>query len=272
MPALSTASHFQEFANPRVGPHLHFYPQDAGQELSESWQAVRWLRELDPSLATPMIRQGNRDFYTFEPTTLLDQSTVMPLRWFIRLERQGEKVSTRFFGQMCRLEPIEHEGSHGYLVHEWDTFDVDARQLAQNFCQMKATFKADGYPDPSKIVGMYFTLHYCFRISHSDPAVGIRKERAGPVHPWTYSKNPVDGNDWRAKARGARVVSFLMWLYCDDTSGNLSKKWNKLNSFLWTAAGLPRSISQRQYNVHFIATSNKAPPLEMLDGIVDQLQ
>ncbi|KAJ7232926.1 hypothetical protein C8J57DRAFT_1250282 [Mycena rebaudengoi] len=41
-----------------------------------------------------------------------------------------------------------------------------------------------------------------------------------------------------------------MWLYCDDTSGNLSKKWNEHNSFLFTPAALP---------------------LEMLDGILDQL-
>ena len=67
-------------------------------------------------------------------------------------------------------------------------------------------------------------------------------------------------------------MTIMMWLYCDDTSGNLSKKWNKHNSFLWTPAGLPHEHGQRQYNVHFLATSNIAPPLEMLDGIVSQLE
>ncbi|ETW77160.1 hypothetical protein HETIRDRAFT_174197 [Heterobasidion irregulare TC 32-1] len=71
-------------------------------------------------------------------------------------------------------------------------------------------------------------------------------------------------------AKGHWVLSLMMWLYCDDTSGNLSKKWNKHNSFLWTPAGLPREQAQRQYNVHFLSTSNIAPPLEMLDGIVTQ--
>lgn len=79
-------------------------------------------------------------------------------------------------------------------------------------------------------------------------------------------------NPWRVKANGRRVLSFLMWLYCDDTSGNVSKKWNKHNSFLFTAAGLPRSHTHQEYNVHFLATSNLAPPLEMLDGIVELLQ
>ncbi|KIK31485.1 hypothetical protein CY34DRAFT_103231 [Suillus luteus UH-Slu-Lm8-n1] len=63
-----------------------------------------------------------------------------------------------------------------------------------------------------------------------------------------------------------------LWLYCDDTSGNLLKKWNKHNSFLFTAAGLPRAAVHKEFNVHFLWTSNIAPPLEMLDGIVDQLE
>ncbi|KAF8987533.1 hypothetical protein BDZ89DRAFT_912158, partial [Hymenopellis radicata] len=36
-------------------------------------------------------------------------------------------------------------------------------------------------------------------------------------------------------------------------------------------AGLDRSESQKDFNVHFLATSNIAPPLEMLDGIAEQI-
>jgi hypothetical protein len=71
---------------------------------------------------------------------------------------------------------------------------------------------------------------------------------------------------------GARIMAFPIWLYCDDTSGNLSKKWNAHNSFLFTPAGLPCSESQKEYNVHFLCTLNTALPLEMLDGIVDQIE
>lgn len=89
--------------------------------------------------------------------------------------------------------------------------------------------------------------------------------------PWTFT-DPIKGNRWRALAKGSKVVCFPIWLYCDDTSGNLSKKWNEHNSFLFTPAGLPRKEAQKEYNVHFLSTSNIAPPLEMLDGIVDQLE
>ncbi|KAF9487548.1 hypothetical protein BDN71DRAFT_1404584, partial [Pleurotus eryngii] len=73
-------------------------------------------------------------------------------------------------------------------------------------------------------------------------------------------------------AKGSRVVAFPLWMYCDDTSGNLSKKWNEHNSFLVLPAGLPRTEAQKEYNIHFLSTSNLAPPLEMLDGIVEQLE
>ncbi|KAF9070032.1 hypothetical protein BDP27DRAFT_1420468 [Rhodocollybia butyracea] len=53
--------------------------------------------------------------------------------------------------------------------------------------------------------------------------------------------------------------------------GNVSKRWNKHNSFLFTPAGLPREESSKEYNIHFLSTSNTAPPLEMLDGIADQI-
>ncbi|KAJ7260975.1 hypothetical protein C8J57DRAFT_1232533 [Mycena rebaudengoi] len=91
------------------------------------------------------------------------------------------------------------------------------------------------------------------------------------LHQWKKTDTKL-GNRWRQLSRGHRVVAFPIWLYCDDTSGNTSKKWNKHNSFLFTAAGLPREYVHLESNIHFLATSNVAPPLEMLDGIVDQLE
>lgn len=79
-------------------------------------------------------------------------------------------------------------------------------------------------------------------------------------------------NRWRELAKGRRVHSAPLWLYCDDTSGNVSKKWNKHNSVLFTLAGLPRTSAQLLYNVHFLETSNIAPPLEMMEAFVESLK
>lgn len=41
---------------------------------------------------------------------------------------------------------------------------------------------------------------------------------------------------------------------------------------MFTLAGLPLEQSQKEYNIHFLCTSNLAPPLEMMEGVVDQIK
>ncbi|KZV81638.1 hypothetical protein EXIGLDRAFT_628172, partial [Exidia glandulosa HHB12029] len=91
------------------------------------------------------------------------------------------------------------------------------------------------------------------------------------LSPWTRT-DPTLGNRWRVLANGARVKAAPVWLYGDDTSGNQSKKWNKHNSLLFTLAGLPRAHAQKEFHIHFLTTSNLAPPMEMLDAIVSQFE
>ncbi|KAF7335506.1 hypothetical protein MVEN_02204400 [Mycena venus] len=196
----------QEMANPRVRPHLSFYPEDSGPRLSEAHQGERWLKELPAEQTTPMLHISGHDYYIYE-LAMLDSDTgefCIPIRWFT--------CGGEFLAKCWRLLPVTTDKGS-------DVFDPTTNQSTT----------------------------------------------------WEYT-NPVLGNHWRAKAEGARVVIFPMWVYCDDTSGNVSKKWNKHNSFLMTPAGLPREESQKEYNIHFLCTSNLARPLEMLDGIVDQLE
>ena len=85
--------------------------------------------------------------------------------------------------------------------------------------------------------------------------------------------NPEEGNHWQALSHGQHVISLPLWVYCDDASGNTSKKWNKHNSYLFTLARLSHEQAAKEYNVHFLCTSNnKAPPLEMLDGVLNQIE
>jgi hypothetical protein len=60
-------------------------------------------------------------------------------------------------------------------------------------------------------------------------------------------------------------------LYCDDTSGNRSKRWNKHDSWLFSLAGLPFQEAQRSYHIHFLSTSNVASGMEMARAIVDRM-
>ncbi|KAI9626394.1 hypothetical protein KEM48_010454 [Puccinia striiformis f. sp. tritici PST-130] len=78
-------------------------------------------------------------------------------------------------------------------------------------------------------------------------------------------------NPWRKKANKKVIRNIPINLYCDDTSGNKSKKWNKHISYYFTLAGLPPKISNQQFNCHFLCTSNIATPLELGEMVVEQL-
>lgn len=88
---------------------------------------------------------------------------------------------------------------------------------------------------------------------------------------WEYT-NPKQGNSWQAKAGGRHVVLQPLWMYCDNTSGNMLKKWNKHNSYLFTLAGLLKVQVSKEYNVHFLCMSNIAEPLKTMDGVVNQIE
>ncbi|KIJ57791.1 hypothetical protein HYDPIDRAFT_103839, partial [Hydnomerulius pinastri MD-312] len=260
----------QELANPTIRRHVHHYPEDAGQHLSETWQASRWLHEIDPSLGTPMIRVGSQDYYVFEPTKLVDGSVVIPERWFVRKTMQGNSHHEMYWARAWRCRAVPYnDGRLGYEVDQWNVVEVPAHDLLLSFPNFVATFEGDHLPDPRLIKGSHQTLRELW--CSLTLIEGVVKEARGEMTDWSLT-DPNHGNRWRSRSRGHRVVSFLIWLYCDDTSGNLSKKWNKHNSFLFTAAGLPRVLAQKEGNIHFLTTSNIAPPLEMLDGIVTQLE
>ncbi|KIM65614.1 hypothetical protein SCLCIDRAFT_14846 [Scleroderma citrinum Foug A] len=155
-----------------------------------------------------------------------------PTQWFCR-----EKL---FFAKAWPLRAVVNDTGSGWIVEGHTEIEISQKDLLVSF------------------------KNWRIRIEKTCQT-GVSLE------PWTLT-NPHEGNRWRVLANGARVYSFPIWLYCDDTSGNLSKCWNKHNSFLFTPAGLPRVAVHQEYNIHFLCTSNTAPPLEMLDGFVNQLE
>ncbi|CAH7673442.1 hypothetical protein PPACK8108_LOCUS8306 [Phakopsora pachyrhizi] len=78
-------------------------------------------------------------------------------------------------------------------------------------------------------------------------------------------------NPWRLKAQGRMIRHVPLSIYSDDTSGNLSKQWNKHISIFMSLAGLPPHISNQEYNTLFVATSNIARALELAAPVVEEL-
>lgn len=247
-------------ANPRVRPHLHFYPEDAGKTVNEYWHARHWHEVADPSLVTPMAVVNNAHFFVYEPTVLANGHVVIPYRWFLR----DGSIAARAWP----LRAVKHRSDVGWIVEEFKTVTVFQRELSIPF----GSWGLDQpyYLPSAKCIFGTFTPVMSIH-SHLKITQGSILEQGGAVVPWTRT-DPKIGNRWRGIAGGALVYSFPIWLYCDDVSGNQSKKWNKHYSFLFSAAGLPRALFQHEYNVHFLCTSNIAAPLEMMEGVVSQLK
>ncbi|KAJ7929641.1 hypothetical protein B0H13DRAFT_2228460 [Mycena leptocephala] len=208
-------------------------PRDSGPKLSEARQGQRWLNELPPEQTTPMLRISGQDYYIYEPAMLDSEEPEFCIP--IRWFVRGEE----FFAKCWKMTIVSSDKGAGWRVLKSDNYEVPAHRFLKNLIQFQADATLYNVPHPSHIIDVL------------DPSTNKGK-------PWEYT-DPIVGNSWRAKAKGSRV-------------GNVSKKWNEHDSFLMTPAGLPREEAQKEYNIHFLCTSNLARPLEMLDGIVEQLE
>ncbi|TFY75510.1 hypothetical protein EWM64_g8502 [Hericium alpestre] len=182
------------------------------------------------------------DYFVDEPALarLDDLRTAVPVwptRWFIR--------DGKTYSMVHRLH-VDNETR--YIIDKEDCRELalDAFLLSYpKFLVLHATY---GLPDPCNVYVFNTTTESFESCADSIP------------------------NPWHTKAGGIRVMALPIWLYCDDTSGNVSKKWNKHNSFLFILAGLLQEHALRSYNIHFLSTSNLASPLEMLEAIAADIK
>ncbi|KAJ4477736.1 hypothetical protein C8J55DRAFT_430734, partial [Lentinula edodes] len=262
----------QEMGNPKIRPHIRHYPEESGQHVEHAWQAEAW-KTLDSDLASPMVRVGDQDFYVHELTKLNDGTLVMPFRWFTRSQGLPGGPEQEFFGLAWSVEVYPTPDGGGYVVHQHQTIQFPASRLLSSFPYLVETHDLDGIPNPCNILGTFITSNFSDIYLTKMYLYVYTSSHDHEIQPWSLTSAEHNfANRWRVLAKGHEVLNFSMWLYCDDTSGNVSKKWNKHNSFLFTAAGLPQEYGHQESNVHFLCTSNLAPPLEMLDGITTQLE
>ncbi|KIY43177.1 hypothetical protein FISHEDRAFT_78686 [Fistulina hepatica ATCC 64428] len=251
----------QEMVNPRVHPHLHFYPEDSGIHLSEARQAERWLHEMDNDALTPVAEMNGQRFFVYELAKLTSGEFCMPVRWFTRHVGEDMQLFAKCWWVVDAAHP--YSGETRWVVckdKDWEVplsqFMFDWHNLCERFNVADAGVTVPA--DPQMIYGKFaITLSHGLMPIDIYDLPGFRPQPSDsveqPLQPWSFS-NPKEGNRWQPLSQGHRVHTFPIWMYCNDTSGNVSKRWNEHNSFLFTPSGLP------------------PPPLEMLDGIVDQLE
>ena len=138
-------------ANPRVSQHIMTLPVVGGRSLRDACQFERW-RHIDPHLATPMVSVGGRNFYTFEPIKLRSQEVCVPMRWFIRVNPDG---SHSICADAWRVETLVTDNTAGYLVKEYDVFEISENDLGLTFEDFCTTHAQLGQIDPRNILGKY---------------------------------------------------------------------------------------------------------------------
>lgn len=204
-----------------------------------------------------MVRAADgQDYYVYEPALAEigrteDVVPVLPTRWFCM---DGE--------HWAKVHRLRSEVD-GFVIEGSECIELPLTAFKLCMQRLERSYKYHGLPPPHILHGKFVII--CAMIS-TDVCPGVTFDGA-TIKPWLH----VCPNPWRAKATGRRVIGVPLWIYCDDTSGNVSKKWNKHNSILITFAGLPREFVQMGYNIHFLSTSNLAPPLEQAEALVDRL-
>lgn len=75
----------------------------------------------------------------------------------------------------------------------------------------------------------------------------------------------------REKANGCRALRLPLRIFVDDTSGNVSKRWNKHNVAYMTLANLPTKLQNKEENIHFLCASKEASGVELSEAFVNSV-
>lgn len=245
-------------------PHIRVFCEDSADQLAEACQAEKWKLQVAADLAGPMVRHEDRDYFVNEPAlanvgTLGEYGAVLPSRWFLRNGKIWAKVQ----------HLISHPGKNSdslIIDNRRDCEEIPLSNFFLSFEELKTTHTYHNLKNPAKITGTFIPLLRNPFLSDV-PFSGIMSTDL------TIQDISIDApNPLRLVAKGRRVLTVPLWFYCDDTSGNVSKKWNKHNSLLISLAGLAPDKAHLLYNVLFLATSNLASPLEMFEAVIKVLQ
>ncbi|POV99423.1 hypothetical protein PSTT_13787 [Puccinia striiformis] len=227
----------QEVANPVVSPAIEYFPQEAhGKDLHKLSQSKKWLEELAPQSRAPMCQVSGQDWYLFEPVQTNTNDVVIPLFFY-----EDEK---EMFAKCVTPEYHTNEACS----------------------QLRMTIPS-GLSFQSQELQTLSVSNFDFDYTAISGANGSLLKLSPNITTWHSFPNP-----WRIKADGRVIRHVPISLYCDDTSGNRFKRWNKHMSFYFTLAGLPPRWTNQNYNCHYLTTSNHAGAMELAGPIVADLR
>ncbi|KAG0148750.1 hypothetical protein CROQUDRAFT_692746, partial [Cronartium quercuum f. sp. fusiforme G11] len=242
MVLIMTIGMMKELSNPHTAPHLVFIPEcDKDVVINRFSQSKKWRECLPRQLRSQMVPVGSQHFYIYEPVQLSDGKLVVPVYFY---QSKGHVKAK------CLPITIQHSSTDASIrleVSKESAFD-SVGALTLDVSRFSRTFDLIRYRDGTSL----------------QEICGSQLWEVGQAEPISLP------NQWRTRADGAVIWHIPITLYSDDTSGNVSKKWNKHIFFFCTLSGLPPELTNQEFHIHFLATSNCTNALEIADHLVDE--
>ncbi|KAI9102781.1 hypothetical protein DFS34DRAFT_674335 [Phlyctochytrium arcticum] len=225
----------QEVANPIVMQHLQCYAE-RNDAVSEIYHASKWHQ--NETIQAPMVVVRSMHIFVRDVVRTQDD-------FLLQIERFYSQDGQLFAEGTGLVEDQDHYVFYLKLVYNINdlTEVVDLRS-----------------PTATPIIG----------VLRSSTQEGDEGYTLTPL-----SQSSLDEilkpHPLKVRANGHRVIMVPIDLFCDDSAGTDSKKWNPFYNWEMRLGGLRSSEGFRDFHTHFLATSNKASALEMAKAIVDSV-
>ncbi|KAK7433873.1 hypothetical protein VKT23_020498 [Stygiomarasmius scandens] len=228
-----------DWSNPLVRKYMHIYPE-LSPIISETWQAEKWLHEVDLDELSPMwadwnsVQNRHRHFYVKELARTKTDEFVIILRWISITTTSDAKGQV--YADVLRVTTQETPDAGLFCIIHDQQDRIPAQSLAHNILEIKAAYQGGlTFSDFSPC--RYTTVNSLREIANGRPMFRLR------VIPWS-----------------------------DDVSGNVSKQYNAHTNVYVTNAHIPHQLLAQEFFIRYCSTSQAASSSEQFVALCEDFK
>lgn len=219
-------------------PHIQTYAEDAQGYVEQTYQARRWLVEVDANFAGPMVRAvDGQDYYVHEPAlaTLSNHvEPVLPIRWFTR---NGE-----YWAKAHRLIP--NANSSAFSINGSSCLEIPLSEFKISMKRLEVSYNYHELPPPHRLEGeqvsqihvvpslnvpqrLFMTMHHLNRGIFRVQTHGAPKRLGAVSSPFQYGSTVMTLPEMSRRSGTSTIQYYSLWR---DSLANLCK-WATIYTF-----------------------------------------